>query len=194
MIDQITAARSMLASAQELTDQVLIYPTTARALNAAAALLVGAAITELQAALATRPATPIGVLDNFGATAGAAPHEPRLPTRASPRNMQRAARATPVEGGSDAADNGQGGEPAPTTTEPTSTEPAVWTDARCALLREAVPRGDEWDDIMAALNALPARFAVASSGATRRIAARVWSDVRLLYTNSLRNVMLSVIA
>jgi len=50
---------------------------------------------------------------------------------------------------------------------PAESEPVVWTQARCDHLAAAVPRGDEWNDILLALNAMPGATTVASVGAAK---------------------------
>jgi hypothetical protein len=191
MITPLTAARSILQSADGLLREEATHPQLAPTLTEAAGCLVDQAIITLQGMRAARPATTLGRLDIPGAAAGAAPHEPRLPTLAAPIENTREQRATPIEGGSDAAGSGQGGEPAPylpayTVPAPErSTEPAVWTAQRSAHMTEAVPRGDGWDDILLALNAMPGAATVASSGAAKVQAAKMglrrpegWAEAR----------------
>jgi hypothetical protein len=192
MIAPLTAARSILQSAHGLLNEEAAHPQLAPMLTQAAEHLADQAILILQGMrAAAHPATTLGGLDVLGAAAGAAPHEPRLPTLAPPIDAQREQRATLVEGGSDAAGNGQGGEPAPylpayTVPAPErSTEPPVWTAQRSAHMTEAVPRGDGWDDILLALNAMPGAATVASSGAAKVQAAKMglrrpegWAEAR----------------
>jgi hypothetical protein len=191
MIAPLTAARSILQSAHGLLNEEAAHPHLAPMLTQAAERLADQAILILQGMRAARPATTLGGLDDPSAAAGAVLHQPRLPTLATPIDAQREQRATPIEGGSDAAGSGQGGEPAPyrpayTVPAPErSTEPAVWTAQRCAHMTEAVPRGDGWDDILLALNAMPGAATVASSGAAKVQAAKMglrrpegWAEAR----------------
>jgi hypothetical protein len=164
----INAARRILTHAQELTGEAASYPDLAPALTHAAERLVERAIITLQDALGDpRPATTLGGLDVLGAAAGAAPPDPRLVPSRTPAEAHRTASETPIEGGSDAAGSGQGGEPAPTPRQAASSGPAVWTQARCDHMRIAVPRGDAWEDILLALNAMPGAATVASIGAAK---------------------------
>jgi hypothetical protein len=173
----INAAHRILTHAQELTGEAATFAERAEPLNAAAALLIDLAIMELRAARGASPATTLGGLDSCGAAAGAAPHEPRLPTLAPPIDAQREQRATPVEGGSDAAGNGQGGEPAhyfPAYTVPVrevaapdaslprtgrggnGRPPQVWTPARDAVLHDHFGTMKPTPEILFLANTIPA--------------------------------------
>jgi hypothetical protein len=174
----LTAARSILQSAQGLLNEEAVHPHLAPMLTQAAERLADQAILILQGMrAAAHPATTLGGLDVLGAAAGAAPHEPRLPTLAPPIDAQREQRATPVEGGSDAAGNGQCGEPAPYLTAYTvpvrdavspdaslprtgrggnGRPPLVWTPARDAVLHEHFGTMKPTPEILFLANTIPA--------------------------------------
>jgi hypothetical protein len=174
----LTAARSILQSAQGLLNEEAVHPHLAPMLTQAAERLADQAILILQGMrAAAHPATTLGGLDVLGAAAGAAPHEPRIPTIAPPIDAQREQRATPVEGGSDAAGNGQCGEPAPYLTAYTvpvrdavspdaslprtgrggnGRPPLVWTPARDAVLHEHFGTMKPTPEILFLANTIPA--------------------------------------